>query len=196
MPLSSANPFTFLRNVALLSIAPASGMPCRVAKVTAGGRGGAGGPAGGRPACWADGDDRAGRRRPTRAPGRPGNNSGMNPGYLDQEPSRAEVDGLPGATLLEFGTPWCGWCRGAQAHIGQALSAHPGVRHLKVEDGSGRPLGRSFRVKLWPTLVFLRDGREVARLVRPNAADQVSEALGRIAAPAGAPGAPEDVPGR
>jgi thioredoxin 1 len=37
------------------------------------------------------------------------------------------------------------------------------VRHVKVEDGSGRRLGRSFGVKLWPTLVFLRDGREVAR---------------------------------
>jgi thioredoxin 1 len=107
----------------------------------------------------------------------------MNTAYAEKEPSRAEVDGLPGATLLEFGTPWCGWCRAAQAPIGQALSAHPGVRHLKVEDGSGRPLGRSFRVKLWPTLVFLRDGREVARLVRPNAADQISEALERITAP-------------
>ena len=108
----------------------------------------------------------------------------METGYAQHEPSRAEVDGLPGATVLEFGTPWCGWCRGAQPLIGQALSAHPGVRHLKVEDGSGRALGRSFRVKLWPTLVFLRDGREVARLVRPNAADQISEALERIAAPA------------
>ena len=31
-------------------------------------------------------------------------------------------------------------------------------------DASGRPLGRSFKVKLWPTLVFLRDGREIERL--------------------------------
>jgi thioredoxin 1 len=108
----------------------------------------------------------------------------MNMAYLEQEPSRAEVDGLPGATVVEFGTPWCGWCRGAQPLIGQALSGHPGVRHLKVEDGSGRPLGRSFRVKLWPTLVFLRDGREMARLVRPSSADQISEALAGITATA------------
>jgi thioredoxin 1 len=61
------------------------------------------------------------------------------------------------------------------------LGSHPQVQHLKVEDGPGRPLGRSFRVKLWPTLVFLRDGKEVARLVRPQDPAAITEALGRIA---------------
>ena len=37
-----------------------------------------------------------------------------------------------------------------------------------MEDGRGSPLGRSFRVKLWPTLVLMRDGVEVARVVRPR----------------------------
>ncbi len=104
----------------------------------------------------------------------------MESAYLEREPDRQEVDGWPGATLLEFGTPWCGWCRGAQPKIAQALQAHPGVRHVKVEDGSGRPLGRSFGVKLWPTLVFLRDGREVARLVRPQGSTEIADALAQI----------------
>jgi thioredoxin 1 len=105
----------------------------------------------------------------------------MNTAYVQQEPARSEVDSLPGATVLEFGTPWCGWCRGAQPLIADALAAHPQVRHLKVEDGSGRPLGRSFRVKLWPTLIFLRNGQEVARLVRPQGAQEIRAALERIA---------------
>ncbi len=105
----------------------------------------------------------------------------METAYLDKEPTRAEVDAWPGATLLEFGTGWCGWCRGAQPKIAQALQSHPGMRHVKVEDGSGRPLGRSFGVKLWPTLVFLRDGQEVTRLVRPQDAQSIADALGRIA---------------
>ena len=54
------------------------------------------------------------------------------------------------------------------------------MRHLKVEDGPGRPLGRSFRVKLWPTLVFLKDGQEVARIVRPGSPDEIRHALDQI----------------
>jgi thioredoxin 1 len=106
----------------------------------------------------------------------------MNP-YLTEQPSRAEVDALAGSTLVEFGTNWCGICKAAQPAIGTALADAPaGMRHLKVEDGSGRPLGRSFGVKLWPTLVFMRDGREVGRVVRPADAEQVREQLRLLAA--------------
>jgi thioredoxin 1 len=104
----------------------------------------------------------------------------METTYLDKEPARDAVDAWPGPALLEFGTPWCGWCRAAQSHIAQALATHPAVRHVKVEDGSGRRLGRSFGVKLWPTLVFLRDGQELARLVRPQDAAAIADALARI----------------
>lgn len=105
----------------------------------------------------------------------------MSNDYLETEPARAAVDAMAGPVLLEFGTPWCGWCRGAQPLIGAALEKHPGVQRLKVEDGPGRPLGRSFRVKLWPTLVFLKDGQEVARLVRPGAQAEIDAALARLA---------------
>ena len=104
----------------------------------------------------------------------------MNTAYAEAEPKRAEVDGLTGPTLLEFGSPWCGWCRRAQPLIAAAFAAHPRVRHIKVADASGRRLGRSFGVKLWPTLVFLRDGEEVARLVRPVSAGPIAEALDAI----------------
>lgn len=104
----------------------------------------------------------------------------MNTAFVEKEPSRSEVDALAGPAVLEFGTPWCGWCRAAQPLIGQALAAHPAVRRLRVEDGSGRPLGRSFRVKLWPTLIFLSDGKEVARLVRPGDAASIRQALAAI----------------
>ncbi len=97
------------------------------------------------------------------------------------EPTRDEVDALAGATLLEFGSSWCGHCCAAQPLIAAALAAHPGVRHIKIEDGSGKPLGRSFGVKLWPTLVFLTGGREAARLVRPRDDGSISKALERIA---------------
>ena len=111
---------------------------------------------------------------------------GMPTAYAEKEPSRAEVDKLDGPTLIEFGSPWCGYCRRAQPLIAAALNDHPGVRHLKIADASGRRLGRSFGVKLWPTLVFLNQGKETARLVRPADANSIRQALDQIAnVPAG-----------
>ena len=86
-------------------------------------------------------------------------------------PTREEIDGGPGLVLLEFGTPWCGICRALAPKVAQLLDAHPQVRHVKVEDGPGRPLGRSFHVRLWPNLVFLRDGTVVRQLARPSHAE-------------------------
>ena len=108
--------------------------------------------------------------------------------YLSETeaPSRADVQALPGLTLLEFGTDWCGHCRAAQPALAEVLSDAPmqktAWRHLKVEDGPGRALGRAYRVKLWPTLVLLRDGQELARLVRPTAAADIRQAFAQALA--------------
>ncbi|HWM44079.1 MAG TPA: thioredoxin family protein [Burkholderiales bacterium] len=82
--------------------------------------------------------------------GRAGERAAVNTTYAEAEPKRAEIDRLAGAALLEF------------------------------VDASGRRLGRSFGVKLWPTLVFLRDGKEVARLVRPRDTGAIRDALAQI----------------
>lgn len=96
--------------------------------------------------------------------------------YAVEQPTRAEIDARSGTTILEFGTDWCGYCRGAQGVIAEALRGRA-LPHLKVEDGPGRPLGRSFRVKLWPTLILMKDGKELARVVRPTSAAEISKAL-------------------
>ncbi len=94
----------------------------------------------------------------------------MSHEYYNPGPSREEIDAVQGPILLEFGTGWCGYCQNAAPCIASALAEFSGVEHIKVEDGPGRQLGRSFRVKLWPTLIALKDGVELGRVVRPESA--------------------------
>lgn len=101
----------------------------------------------------------------------------MTTPYASAQPERSAVDAYPGAVALDFGANWCGICQAAASDIEQALAAVPHMRHVKIEDGPGRPLGRSFRVKLWPTIVVLKDGVEVARVVRPANRQEVVDAL-------------------
>ena len=105
----------------------------------------------------------------------------MDTDQFDREPTREEIDRTDGPVLLEFGTSWCGHCRILAPRLKALLGEYPQVHHIKIEDGPGRPLGRSFGVKLWPTLVFLRDGRIVKQAARPEPAE-VRDGLQAIAA--------------
>src|SRR4029079_12051643 len=109
----------------------------------------------------------------------------MESGYLDEteSPTREAVEREPGPVLLEFGTPWCGYCRALVPQVRALLDEHPEVRHIKVEDGPGRPLGRSYGVRLWPNLVFLRDGAVVRQLARPGARE-LRDAFAELSQPA------------
>ena len=102
------------------------------------------------------------------------------PTYASAAPARSEIDAMPGALLLQFGVGWCGHCQAGEPAIAQAMQAYPQLAHLRIEDGPGRALGRSFKIKLWPTLVLLQDGLELARLVRPTQAAQVLELLRQL----------------
>lgn len=104
----------------------------------------------------------------------------MGAPYENPGPTRDEIDRLAGAVVLEFGTPWCGFCRATEPVADSALGMRSDVRRIRVEDGSGRKLGRSFGVKLWPTFVFLRDGRELARSVRPRSEAELRDGVDAI----------------
>ena len=82
--------------------------------------------------------------------------------YDSVEPSREEVGRLVGATVLEFGTPWCGYCRAAQPIIAAALSG------VATFAGS------------FTTAVFLNDGKELVRSVRPWREDEIRRGLDAI----------------
>ena len=98
----------------------------------------------------------------------------------NQAINREFLDQRPGATLVEFGAEWCGHCQAAQANISAAMKAYPNIHHIKIEDAKGQRLGRSYAVKLWPTLIFLQDGVEIERLVRPLSEEYINAALSKL----------------
>lgn len=104
----------------------------------------------------------------------------MSESYSANEPQRTEIDALAGAVVIEFGTDWCGYCNAIQPMVKPLLAKHANLQHFKIEDGPGRPLGRSFGIKSWPTFIFLRDGEELARLVRPGNPASIQDALEKI----------------
>lgn len=101
---------------------------------------------------------------------------------MDEPYTRTDMDRLTGPAMIEFGATWCGYCQAAQPAIAAALAQHASVRHIRIEDGKGKRLGRTYSVKLWPTLILLKNGMEVERLVRPADVETITEALGRVCA--------------
>jgi len=94
-------------------------------------------------------------------------------------PTQNEIEALEGLTLLEFGASWCGFCKAARPYVSEVLKQHPEIRHIWIEDGKGQRLGRLYRVQLWPTLILLRNGVEIARVVRPSNTEEVVALLSR-----------------
>ena len=104
----------------------------------------------------------------------------FNPDYREDAPIPAEVEAWTDYAILEFGVPWCEHCQAAEPVVKDVLVDHPQLPHIKIADGRGKKLGRIFRVKLWPTLILLKDGVEIARLVRPTRTTEVRDLLAGI----------------
>ena len=108
----------------------------------------------------------------------------MLPAYSEDSPDRAALEATAGLVVVEFGSNECGICRAALPLIASAMAA-TSIPHVRIQDGKGRRLGRSYGIKLWPTLVLLQDGREIARVVRPQTVAEITAALQKLTTPLG-----------
>ncbi|MGB0238807.1 MAG: thioredoxin family protein [Cycloclasticus sp.] len=110
----------------------------------------------------------------------PVSQTGFTTTYREEAPSLQQISQLTGYVILEFGAPWCGHCQTAEELMKKTSSEHAQLPHIKIFDGKGKKLGRSFKVKLWPTFILLHHGKEIKRLVRPTDSDAIKQLLAEI----------------
>jgi thioredoxin 1 len=102
---------------------------------------------------------------------------GFKSDYEEETITFEQISKLNGMVLLEFGAPWCGHCQAANSAIKEIFNEYSALSHIKIYDGKGKKLGRVFKVKLWPTLILLQNGKEVARIVRPLNVSEVRKLI-------------------
>ncbi|GAA5120420.1 thioredoxin family protein [Alloalcanivorax gelatiniphagus] len=97
--------------------------------------------------------------------------------YATNHPTRDEIQGIAEPTVLEFGSPDCPYCQKTEPMVKAAFQDFPGISHVKLADHQDKMLGRAFNVDKWPTLIFIQEGREVSRLVRPENEDAIRDRM-------------------
>ena len=77
-----------------------------------------------------------------------------------------QVSATPGITILDFTATWCGPCKSLEPILMSLSNEYLGRVQVVAIDVEGDPvLAERFAVRSMPTLVLLRDGREVGRVV-------------------------------
>ncbi len=103
------------------------------------------------------------------------------------------ADGVSdGLTVVDFWASWCGPCRAMAPQFERAAALRPDYQFAKVDVDAEPGLAARYGIRSIPTLMVLRDGEPVAAEAGVIGAEQLVEALDRIAAaPAKSPAATE-----
>jgi thioredoxin 2 len=94
----------------------------------------------------------------------------------------AEVERAPQPVLLDLWAAWCAPCRAIAPVIDQLASEMGGrVKFAKLNVDENPTTAARFNVSSIPTLLVLKEGREVDRIVGVRSKSEIAQRLERVA---------------
>ena len=95
----------------------------------------------------------------------------------------AEVESSPVPVVLDLWAPWCGPCRMLEPVIEELATEMAGrLRFAKLNVDENPATASRFRVQSIPTLLVLRGGQEIDRMVGVLPKAEIVRRLDRVAA--------------
>ena len=88
-----------------------------------------------------------------------------------------------GLTVVDLWAAWCGPCRAMAPQFERAAALRPQHRFAKVDVDAEPALAAAYDIRSIPTLMVLRDGKPIAAQAGVVGADQLVQALDRLAGP-------------
>jgi thioredoxin len=88
-----------------------------------------------------------------------------------------------GLTVVDFWAGWCGPCRAMAPQFEKAAQLRPKYRFAKVDVDAEPAIAGRYAIRSIPTLMVLRDGEPIAAQAGIIRAEQLVEALDRLAEP-------------